>query len=226
VKRRRGAPVPPRPFDPDCTRCARLAAYLAACRRSNPGYHARPVAAFGVRQPGLLIVGLAPGFHGANRTGRPFTGDHAGLLLYTTLHAHGFANRSTATARGDGLKLIDCKITNAVRCVPPGNRPLPREVQTCARYLAQDLAERRAGGVVLALGRVAHGAVLAALAIAPGKAPFAHGACHELPGRFTLLDSYHCSRYNTQTGRLTAAMFDSVIAEAARRIRASTSSRS
>jgi uracil-DNA glycosylase len=177
------------------------------------------VPAFGVRRPSLLIVGLAPGFHGANRTGRPFTGDHAGLLLYATLHAHGFANSGTATARGDGLKLIDCQITNAVRCVPPGNRPLPREVQSCAGYLASDLKSVPQGGVILALGRVAHGAVLAALGLAPRQAPFAHHARHRLPDGRLLLDSYHCSRYNTQTGRLTQAMFDSVIESAARLVR-------
>jgi len=226
LKGRRRAPAQPRPFDPDCTICPRLAAYLGACRRAHPDYHARPVPPFGMRRARLLIVGLAPGFHGANRTGRPFTGDHAGLLLYATLQAHGFANAGTATAPGDGLRLIDCRITNAVRCVPPGNRPQPREVQSCARYLAGDLESVPRGGVVLALGRIAHGAVLGALGLAPRQAPFAHGARHALPEARTLLDSYHCSRYNTQTGRLTSPMFDAVVGQAARLIRSSNSDRS
>jgi uracil-DNA glycosylase family 4 len=164
--------------------------------------------------------------HGANRTGRPFTGDHAGLLLYATLHAHGFASTATATAPGDGLKLIDCRITNAVRCVPPGNHPQPREVRACASYLAADLGSVPRGGVILALGRIAHGAVLAALGVAPRQAPFAHGARHVLPQARILLDSYHCSRYNTQTGRLTASMFDAVIGRAARLIRTPASQQS
>ena len=205
-----------RPFDPDCTLCPRLAGYLAECRASHPDYHARPVAPFGDPQARLLIVGLAPGFHGANRTGRPFTGDHAGILLYRTLHELGFASRAESVSRDDGLTLNDCRIANAVNCVPPGNKPLPLEVQTCNVYLQAEVARVPAGGIILALGKIAHDAVLLALDRARSKHGFAHGALHELPDGRRLLDSYHCSRYNTQTGRLTSAMFRTVVRRARR----------
>lgn len=208
----------PRPaarrFDPGCVACARLCAYLADSRERYEGHRGLPVPAFGVADPKLLVVGLAPGLHGANRTGRPFTGDHAGILLYQTLHRHGFATRAQSVAADDGLELIDARITNAVRCAPPGNKPLPQEVRACAGYLVADLAELAAGGVVLALGRIAHEAVLAALGIRAREHVFAHGASHRLPSGATLLDSYHCSRYNTQTRRLTPEMFDAVFAQA------------
>ncbi|MFO0452571.1 MAG: uracil-DNA glycosylase [Pseudomonadota bacterium] len=191
-----------------------MAAFLAAARVSHPGYHARPVPAFGVARPGLLVIGLAPGFHGANRTGRPFTGDYAGVLLYATLHAHGFASRAVADDPADGLELHDCRITNAARCVPPANKPLPAEVRSCAGYLAADLAAVREGGVLLVLGRVSHEATLRALGLRPRDFPFAHGAEHSLPDGRRLLASYHCSRYNTQTGVLTPAMFDAVVGRA------------
>jgi uracil-DNA glycosylase family 4 len=152
--------------------------------------------------------------HGANRTGRPFTGDHAGILLYRTLHEHGFASRPASVSRSDGLELIGCRITNAVKCLPPGNKPLPAEVRSCNAYLAAELAMLGTGGVVLALGRVAHGAVALALGLRVGEIRFAHGAVHPLPGGRTLLDSYHCSRYNTQTRRLTPEMFAAVMARA------------
>ena len=203
-----------RTFDPACRRCPRLARFLDQVRGRHPDYHCRPVAPFGRSGEPLLIVGLAPGLHGANRTGRPFTGDHAGILLYRTLHAHGFASRAESIAKDDGLALRGCRITNAVKCLPPGNRPLPDEVRRCNGFLLAELARVPAGGVVLALGAVAHGAVLRALDLPPRAAKFAHGADHALPGRRILLDSYHCSRYNTQTGRLTAAMFDRVFARA------------
>lgn len=209
-------PVNRRTFDPACRRCPRLVQFLDEVRTRHPGYHCRPVAPFGRSGEPLLIVGLAPGLHGANRTGRPFTGDHAGILLYRTLHAHGFADRPVSVARGDGLALRGCRVTNAVKCLPPGNRPLPEEVRRCNDYLAAELRRVPAGGVVLALGAVAHGAVLRALGWPPRYAQFAHGAEHALPGRRVLLDSYHCSRYNTQTRRLTAPMFDRVLARARR----------
>jgi len=202
------------PFDPDCTLCPRLATYLAKARAAHPDYHAHPVPPFGDPAARLLIVGLAPGFHGANRTGRPFTGDHAGILLYATLHELGFASQSEAISRDDGLKLHDCRIANAVNCVPPENKPLPAEVRTCNRYLQWEVTRVPRGGVILALGRTAHDAVLMALDRPRSRHAFAHGAMHELPGERRLLDSYHCSRYNTQTRRLTAEMFRTVLGHA------------
>jgi uracil-DNA glycosylase family 4 len=201
-------------FDPGCRRCGRLAGFLDEVRGRYPGYHCRPVAPFGSVTHRLLIVGLAPGLHGANRTGRPFTGDHAGILLYRMLHAHGFANAPVSQSAGDKLTLIDCRITNAVKCLPPANKPLPAEVRLCNQFLAAELLAVPAGGVVVALGAVAHGAVLRASGLKPVQARFAHGAEHELPQRRVLLDSYHCSRYNTQTRRLTIPMFDRIFVRA------------
>lgn len=204
----------PEPFDAACRRCERLAAFLADSKRRFPDYHSAPVPAFGVARPKLLVVGLAPGLHGANRTGRPFTGDYAGVLLYATLHACGFASAPVSEHADDGLRLLDARITNAARCVPPENRPLPAEVRHCAGYLARDLGAVASGGVVLALGRIAHEAVLRALGLRLAAHPFAHGAEHALPDGRTLLDSYHCSRYNTNTGTLTTAMFEEVVRRA------------
>jgi uracil-DNA glycosylase family 4 len=201
-------------FEPGCRRCERLARFLDEVQGRHPGYHCRPVAPFGSIAHRLLVVGLAPGLHGANRTGRPFTGDHAGILLYRTLHAHGFANAPESVTAADGLRLIDCRITNAVKCLPPANRPLPAEVMRCNPFLVAELLAVPEGGVLVALGAVAHGAVLRALGLKPAMARFAHGAEHELPRGLRLIDSYHCSRYNTQTRRLTAAMFDQVFARA------------
>jgi uracil-DNA glycosylase family 4 len=172
------------------------------------------VAPFGSRRHRLLVVGLAPGLHGANRTGRPFTGDHAGILLYRTLHAEGFATRAESVARRDGLELAGCRITNAVKCLPPANRPAPDEVRRCNRFLARELAALPGGAVIVALGAIAHGAVLRALELRPSQHRFAHGAEHALPAGRVLLDSYHCSRLNTNTGRLTPAMFRRVFARA------------
>jgi uracil-DNA glycosylase family 4 len=202
-------------FDEDCTLCPRLAKGLKELRREHRDYHGRPVAPFGAPRAGLLIVGLAPGLHGANRTGRPFTGDYAGILLYRTLHKFGFANRPESVSRDDGLVLRACRITNAVKCWPPANKPLPREIATCNRYLAAELAGQRQGGVVLALGRIAHEAVLRAQGLRLRDYPFIHGAHHRLPAGLHLIDSYHCSRYNTQTRRLTTAMFESALRRAA-----------
>ena len=203
-------------FDPDCARCPRLAGFLAENRRVHPGYFCRPVPPFGDPDPDLLVVGLAPGLHGANRTGRPFTGDHAGLLLYATLHAFGYAERPTSTAADDGLRLIGCRITNAVKCVPPANKPEPAEINCCNAFLAAELAGLREGSQILALGQIAHAAILKALGLRPKTHAFAHGAVHGLAGpgggALCLYDSYHCSRYNTQTRRLTPAMFEAVFA--------------
>lgn len=206
-----------RTFDLSCRACPRLARHLTTVRREHPDYHARPVAAFGDKRARLLIVGLAPGMHGANRTGRPFTGDYAGILLYRTLHRFGFASQVRGDDPADGLRLIDCRITNAVKCLPPENKPLPAEVAQCNRYLAAELQGLRDRSVVLALGAVAHGAVLKAFALRPGTFPFGHGHEHQLPRGIALIDSYHCSRYNTQTGRLTERMFAAVVGRARRR---------
>ncbi|MDP2134724.1 MAG: uracil-DNA glycosylase [Sulfuritalea sp.] len=202
-----------------CTDCPRLAGFLAQVRSRNPDYHARPVAPFGDPAARLLIVGLAPGMHGANRTGRPFTGDYAGVLLYETLHAFGFASQPQSLAADDALRLIDCRITNAVKCLPPENKPEPAEIRTCNRYLAAELQAAPEARVILALGLVAHKAVLMALGLKQSALVFGHGARHALPphelapsgsrGRI-LIDSYHCSRYNTQTRRLTSADFQNV----------------
>src|SRR5215468_1213938 len=167
-------------YDADCRRCARLAAFLDEVRAGNPGYFCRPVPPFGSRDAALVIVGLAPGMHGANASGRPFTGDHAGIILYETLHRYGFATRAVATARDDGLELIACRITNSVKCLPPGNKPLPAEIRACNRFLAADLAALPAGGALLALGRIAHDAALSALALKASAFRFAHGAHHDL----------------------------------------------
>ncbi len=203
-------------YDPHCRACPRLARHLDAVRAEHPSYHCRPVAPFGPASARLLVVGLAPGRHGANASGRPFTGDYAGLVLYPTLHAHGFADRAESTGAGDGLTLRDCRITNAVKCLPPENRPTGAEVGRCNGFLAAELASVPGGGVVLALGTIAHRAVLAAQGLKPARHPFVHGACHGLAGGRRLLDSYHCSRYNVNTRRLTPAMFDTVVATARR----------
>jgi uracil-DNA glycosylase len=197
-------------YDPACRRCPRLASFLVEIGREHPTYWCRPVPPFGAAAARLVIVGLAPGMHGANATGRPFTGDYAGILLYATLHAYGFATQPAGTAREDGLRLIQCRITNAVKCLPPENKPTPAEVRMCNDYLAADLAALPHGGAILALGRIAHDATLRALGQRPSACAFAHGAAHTLPGDRLLVDSYHCSRYNTNTRRLTPAMFSAV----------------
>jgi uracil-DNA glycosylase len=202
-------------FCPDCTLCPRLASFLAKTAHQNPDYHCKPVAPFGEAAPKLLIVGLAPGMHGANRTGRPFTGDYAGILLYASLHGLGLSTAPTSVDRGDGLQLRGVRITNAVKCLPPENKPLPAEIRTCNQYLAAELAQLTSVRAVLALGLVAHEAVLVATGQKRSAAKFAHGAEHLLPGDRHLVDSYHCSRYNTQTRRLTAEMFQKVLQRAA-----------
>ncbi len=197
-------------YDPACRRCTRLTAFLAEVSNRHPAYWCKPVPPFGPAAARLVIVGLAPGMHGANASGRPFTGDYAGILLYETLHMYGFATQPVATARDDGLRLIDCRITNAVKCLPPENKPTPAEARNCSGYLAADLATVPEGGAILALGRIAHEAALRALAQKPSAFAFAHGAQHALDGGRLLVDSYHCSRYNTNTRRLTPAMFRDV----------------
>ena len=203
-------PIPAAWFNPGCRRCPRLAGFLDEVRGRHPAYHAAPVPPFGAREARLLVVGLAPGLHGANATGRPFTGDHAGILLYETLYAFGFGSLPVSRARDDGLQLIGCRITNAVKCLPPENKPDPAEIRTCNRYLADELQASPEIRVILALGLVAHKAVLMALGLKQSALVFAHGARHALPGDRILVDSYHCSRYNTQTRRLTSADFQDV----------------
>jgi uracil-DNA glycosylase family 4 len=201
-------------FTLNCKKCDRLASFLTEVRAKYPDYHARPVPSFGDPDARLLVVGLAPGMHGANATGRPFTGDHAGILLYATLHEFGFASQAEASAIDDGLQLLDCRITNAVRCLPPKNKPVGAEVNTCNSYLAEELLQLSPGSVVLALGGVAHKAVIKAVKLRQADYTFGHGTEFALPGELTLLSSYHCSRYNTQTRRLTPAMFADVFRKA------------
>lgn len=202
-------------FNSKCVQCPRLSKFLKQVKSEHPDYHARPVAPFGVDNPKLLIVGLAPGMHGANATGRPFTGDYAGILLYETLHKFGFSNKPESIALDDGLKLKQCRITNAVKCLPPENKPTTQEINTCNHYLAQELKLLKAGSSILVLGSIAHKSVLKAFALKPKDYPFSHGGHFELPQGLQLFTSYHCSRYNTQTRRLTTGMFHDVF----RRIR-------
>ncbi|MGB5541233.1 MAG: uracil-DNA glycosylase [Gammaproteobacteria bacterium] len=194
-------------FDPDCRLCPRLAGFLDQVSEKHPDYHARPVAAFGDPQARLLIVGLAPGMHGANATGRPFTGDYAGILLYETLYKFGYSNKPVSVARSDGLELSGCRITNAVKCLPPQNKPLLEEVRNCNRYLHTELHGLPDDAVIIALGRLAHDAVLRALGLRLSGYAFGHAAVHGLADGLRMVDSYHCSRYNTQTRRLTPGMF-------------------
>jgi uracil-DNA glycosylase len=201
-------------FDPQCRRCPRLAGFLDEGRAKYPAYHCAPVAPFGDPCARLLVVGLAPGFHGANATGRPFTGDHAGILLYETLHRFGWATGPVSVSATDGLRLTGCRITNAVKCVPPQNKPTPDEIATCNGFLAAELVALGQGTVILALGAIAHGAVLRAHGLKASALRFGHGSEHPLPGGRTLVDSYHCSRYNTQTRRLTTEMFREVVGRA------------
>jgi len=201
-------------YDPSCRRCPRLAAFLDSVKIKHPQYFCRPVPAFGDPKARLLIVGLAPGMHGANRTGRPFTGDHAGILLYATLHKFGLASLPESTAADDGLALLGARITNSVKCLPPANKPSPAEIKICNDYLSCELAQSPDARVILALGAIAHAAVLRACGLASGAHRFAHAAEHALSGGRMLLDSYHCSRYNTQTRRLTPSMFEAVVERA------------
>lgn len=195
----------------DCPLCPRLIAYRSANRSANPGWFNAPVPSFGPLDARLLIVGLAPGVRGANRTGRPFTGDFAGTLLYQTLLRFGLARGHYDADPLDGLTLCDCRVTNAVRCVPPANRPVPKEIGNCRGFLAAEMQAMPRLTAVLALGGIAHAAVLRACDLRASHAPFRHGAMHTLPGGLLLADSYHVSRLNTNTGRLTEAMFEAVV---------------
>lgn len=227
--------VQPTQPDPDCPRCPRLAAWRALRRIAEPGWHNGPVPAFGPLSARLLVVGLAPGLRGANRTGRPFTGDYAGDLLYPTLIDHGFIDGRFDRRPDDGLVALDCRITNAVRCVPPENKPTPAEANNCRPFLVDEMAAMPRLQVILALGRIAHDAVLRTLGLRLAAYPFTHGALHAVtpatmpasprdravphseraapsPARPLLVaDSFHCSRYNVNTGRLTPLMFDQVV---------------
>jgi uracil-DNA glycosylase family 4 len=198
--------------DRDCPLCPRLVAFREANRARQPSWHNAPVPPFGDITARLLIVGLAPGLQGANRTGRPFTGDYAGDLLYATLIEYGFAKGTFQARPDDGLKLVDCRIANAVHCVPPQNKPMPVEIKTCRRFLEANLATMPKLRAIVALGRIAHDSVLKPLQLKGSQAPFGHGAVHQA-GRHRLYDSYHCSRYNTNTGVLTPKMFRDVFAK-------------
>lgn len=195
---------------PDCRLCPRLVEFRERNRAALPAYFNGAVAGFGAAAPWLLIVGLAPGLHGANRTGRPFTGDYAGDLLYETLDRYGLSRGTYGKEADDGLELIGCRISNAVHCVPPQNKPTPEEAATCRPYLRTEIAANPELEVLIALGAIAHDAVLRILGVRKAAYPFAHGAVHRLPGGLTLVDSYHCSRYNTNTRRLTPEMFHRV----------------
>lgn len=201
-------------FDADCRQCERLAGFLDDVGRDHPDYYARPVPPFGDPQARLLIVGLAPGMHGANASGRPFTGDHAGILLYQTLYDFGFSTAPASRSRDDGLELHNCRITNAVKCLPPQNKPQTSEIRQCNNFLKNELAGLPTRAVILALGRIAHDAVLRAQEERARDHAFGHAAEHQLSNGLRLIDSYHCSRYNTQTRRLTTDMFRAVFARA------------
>jgi len=195
----------------DCPRCPRLVAFRNELRGKYSDWNNAPVRSFGGLDAGLLIVGLAPGMKGANRTGRPFTGDYAGDLLYATLLKFGFARGTYRADPSDSLRLVDCRIANAVRCLPPENKPLPEEFTQCRPFLQAELAVMPEVKVILALGKGAHDQILRALTVRPaGAYPFIHGRLHDLPTGLKLADSYHCSRYNTNTGRLTTPMFEDV----------------
>ena len=197
-------------FSTKCKDCDRLADFLAQSKQKFPEYFCKPVPPFGDDNAKLLIVGLAPGLHGANATGRPFTGDYAGILLYDTLYKFGFSSASESVSVNDGLVLTNARITNAVKCVPPQNKPTPAEIKTCNQYIQQELLALSKNHIVLALGRVAHETTLRSLGLRLKDYPFSHGAIHQLPDQFILVDSYHCSRYNTSTKRLTVEQFEAV----------------
>ena len=195
----------------NCPRCPRLVGFREHWRAREPAWFNAPVPGFGPREARLAIIGLAPGLRGANRTGRPFTGDFAGGLLYHTLKEYGFARGNYGARADDGLELIDCRIVNAVRCVPPENKPTTAEIANCRPFLKQELADMPSLAAIVALGRIAHDSIIVALGSRPAATPFGHGHTHTM-GEVTIFDSYHCSRQNTNTGRLTSDMFRAVFA--------------
>jgi uracil-DNA glycosylase family 4 len=194
----------------NCQRCPRLTDYRIEQKIIFPEYRCLPVAGFGAADAKLLIVGLAPGLHGANASGRPFTGDASGDMLFATLHKYGFASQAISSSGDDNMRLVDCRITNAVKCVPPQNRPHGDEIKRCNSYLRAEISSLCAGSVILALGTIAHNSILKALGLQQSKMRFAHLAEHPPGSQFRLIDSYHCSRYNINTGRLNQAMFEQV----------------
>ena len=196
-----------------CRRCPRLTAFRTSVRQEFPNYYCLPVASFGDPHARLLIVGLAPGKHGANATGRVFTGDASASLLFETLFKFGFASKADSVSLEDGMTLNSCRITNAVKCLPPQNRPLAREINQCNRFLREEIKLLADGSIILALGVIAHNAVIKAVQLTQKHYRFAHHAQYQLPGGLSLIDSYHCSRYNTQTRRLTVEMFEQVFTD-------------
>ena len=197
-------------FSTTCHTCSRLGKFLEKVSSEYPAYYSKPVPSFGNIHPKLLIIGLAPGLHGANATGLPFTGDHAGIMLYKMLYKYEFSNKEDSIAVNDGLRLKKCRITNAVRCLPPKNKPIAEEVNNCNRYLVEELKNIDKKGVILCLGQIAHKSTLKALRLKQSVYPFKHGKFHKLDDGRIIADSYHCSRYNTQTKRLTEAMFSDI----------------
>jgi uracil-DNA glycosylase family 4 len=197
-------------YDVSCKDCKRLSSFLAQVKNKNPDYFCKPVPPFGQKNSPFLIVGLAPGMYGANKTGRPFTGDHAGILLYKTLYKFGFSNLETSQSVGDNLILKNCSITNAVKCLPPDNKPNQEEINNCNKFLRSEINQLRQGSILLALGLIAHNAIITALNLTKKEYKFSHGKRHNLSDNLVLYDSYHCSRYNTQTKRLTEKMFEEV----------------
>ncbi len=202
----------PTAYDANCRQCPRLADFLDEVKSKYPTYFCKPVPPFGVAKPKIFVVGLAPGMHGANATGRPFTGDHAGILLYETLHKFAFSSKQISVSADDNLKLIDARISNAVKCLPPGNKPTPAEIKICNQFISNELNALPASTRILALGGIAHNAVLMSFGYKVGAAKFGHGSRHALANGRVLFDSYHCSRYNTNTKRLTPESFAEVFA--------------
>ena len=197
-------------YQANCKKCPRLADFLKSSKQKFPDYFCKPVPAFGDPKAKFLIVGLAPGLHGANATGRPFTGDFAGVLLYKTLYKFGYANKAKSVSANDKLKLKNCRITNAVKCVPPANKPTTEEIKICNVYLKNELKTLLPGNVILALGKIAHDSIIRSYDLKLSQNPFGHENIHEIGNGLTLIDSYHCSRYNTQTKRLTQKQFEHV----------------
>lgn len=197
-------------YKANCKKCTRLADFLKTSKQKFPEYFCKPVPAFGDPKAKLLIVGLAPGLHGANATGRPFTGDYAGVLLYETLYKFNFSNVPQSISSQDNLKLNNCRITNAVKCVPPANKPTTEEIKICNTYLKNELHALKPGTVILALGKIAHDSIIRSFGLKLSQYPFGHENKFTIEEKYTLIDSYHCSRYNTQTKRLTTKQFERV----------------